>query len=197
MRYNEISKLTETINAEKKKYDDLGGPRGIDHIGITVPDMDKAVKFLQDAFGAQIVYEMVPKGGKPRTGKKIVDHLAVPAGSKIIRQTLMRLGTGPSLELFQFSDVDQKPANMLQDMGLQHFTVFVDNMDKSVKAVKAAGGKLYYPPHRPDGPEGAPTSRGVYIQPPWGGIVELFHYDTIRYPDNSTVERWTPPAKFN
>ena len=31
--------------------------RGIDHIGITVPDIDAATKFLVEALGAEMIYE--------------------------------------------------------------------------------------------------------------------------------------------
>lgn len=176
----------------KKDYESKGGCRGIDHIGITVNDMDVAVKFLEDAFGASVIYSLVGKGDKPRTGKHVEETLALPKGAEIVRQTLMKLGTGPSLELFQFTNVNQQPSHMLQDFGLQHFTIFPDDINKAVKSAVDAGGILYYKPHRPHGPEGAPGSVGVYIQPPWGGIIELFHYDEIRYPDPSKT-RWTPP----
>ncbi|PJN48555.1 hypothetical protein PAEAM_60970 [Paenibacillus sp. GM1FR] len=33
--------------------------RGIDHIGITVPDMEQATLFLQQAFGAQLAYDHI------------------------------------------------------------------------------------------------------------------------------------------
>ena len=195
MKYFQI--LKETLNQKIKSYKDKGGPRGIDHIGITVPDMDIAIKFLEEAFDAEIVYNLTPKGSPPRKGTKIENHLATPKGAEITRQTLMRLGTGPSLELFEFKNTEQKQSHMLQDFGLQHFTVFVDDMNKSLAAVKKAGGEAYYPPHRPDKEEGASGNLGCYIRPPWGGIIELFHYKEIRYPANSTIERWTPPEKYN
>lgn len=33
--------------------------RGIDHIGITVPDIEKATLFFERAFGAQVLYHSV------------------------------------------------------------------------------------------------------------------------------------------
>lgn len=86
---------------------------------------------------------------------------------------------------------------MLRDCGLQHFTVFVDDIDKSLMAVKRAGGKPYCPPHRPYKEEGAIGNSGYYIEPPWGGIIELFYYGEIRYPSSSTIQRWTTPEKYN
>lgn len=171
--------------------------RGIDHIGITVPDMDEAIRFLKNAFGAEVIYSLVGKDDKPREGKHVDDTLALPKSAKIVRQTLMRLGNGPSLELFQFSNVSQKPSHMLQDFGLQHFTVYVDDMEKAMEIVTKAGGKPYYKPHKPHGPEGAKGSLGVYIQPPWGGIIEMFKYDKIDYPKNTKVQRWTPPPRVS
>lgn len=173
-------------------FKDKGGPRGIDHIGITVPDMDDAIDFLEKAFDATIIYQLVGPKDPPRKGKHVEETLALPKGAEITRQVLMRLGTGPSIELFQFSNINQQPAHMLQDFGLQHFTIFVDDMTKSIEAVKKAGGVPYYKPHRPHGIEGAKGSSGCYVKGPWGGIIELFHYDEILYPDPLKT-RWTPP----
>lgn len=33
--------------------------RGIDHIGITVPDIEEATRFLIEALGAELIYQSV------------------------------------------------------------------------------------------------------------------------------------------
>lgn len=187
-----LKELQNNSTEQKKTFLEKGAPRGIDHIGITVPDMDVAVKFLEEAFNATIIYELVPKGSEGRSGKHVEETLALPDGSIITRQTLMRLGVGPSIELFQFEGVNQNPSSMLNDFGLQHFTVYVEDIEKSVAAVKKAGCEPYYRPHRPAGYEGAKGNMGCYVRPPWGGIVELFQYTDIEYPDKNKT-RWTPP----
>lgn len=178
---------------EEKREDKIPNIRGVDHVGITVENMDVAIKFLEEAFGAEVIYSLVGKGDPPRKGKHVELTLALPKGAEIVRQTLMKVGTGPSLELFQFSNVCQQPSHMLPDFGINHITFYPNDMDKAVKDAVAAGGVLYYKPHRPHGPEGMPGSSGVYIMPPWGGIIELFHYDEIKYPKGSKITRWTPP----
>ena len=56
----------------------LPGLRGVDHIGITVPDMEQATAFFIDVLGCELLYEREPPGDdSPR------DRLGVPAGSRI------------------------------------------------------------------------------------------------------------------
>lgn len=33
--------------------------RGMDHVGITVSDIDEATRFFSDAFGAEVIYDSV------------------------------------------------------------------------------------------------------------------------------------------
>ena len=42
------------------------GIRGIDHAGMTVPDIDAATRFFQDAFGAVTLYDVLPEDGPER-----------------------------------------------------------------------------------------------------------------------------------
>jgi catechol 2,3-dioxygenase-like lactoylglutathione lyase family enzyme len=56
----------------------LPGLRGVDHIGITVPDMEQATAFFVDVLGCELLYEREPpRDDAPR------DRLGVPAGSRI------------------------------------------------------------------------------------------------------------------
>jgi catechol 2,3-dioxygenase-like lactoylglutathione lyase family enzyme len=54
----------------------LRGLRGVDHIGITVPNMEQATAFFVDVLGCKLLYEREPPGDDtPR------DRLGVPAGT--------------------------------------------------------------------------------------------------------------------
>ena len=75
----------------------LPGMRGIDHIGVTVPDLDEAERFFVDVLGAETIYTL---------GAKLADDdwMQVTLGvhpRTIIREIrVLRLGTGSNIELF-------------------------------------------------------------------------------------------------
>ena len=35
--------------------------RGMDHVGITVSDIDEATRFFEEAFGAEVIYDSVSR----------------------------------------------------------------------------------------------------------------------------------------
>src|SRR4051795_837683 len=96
-------------------------PRGIDHVGLTVPDVNTASRFLEEAFGAIPLYDLQAPDESPMAGVAAEMQLGLPSGAKIVHMRLLRLGEGPSLELFQVADATQRRAAALPDFGLQHF----------------------------------------------------------------------------
>jgi catechol 2,3-dioxygenase-like lactoylglutathione lyase family enzyme len=81
----------------------LPGLRGVDHIGITVPNMEQATAFFVDVLGCELLYEREPPGDDaPR------DRLGVPAGSRIQGVRFLRCSNGANIELFEFYSPDQR-----------------------------------------------------------------------------------------
>jgi catechol 2,3-dioxygenase-like lactoylglutathione lyase family enzyme len=169
--------------------------RGIDHIGVTVPDIEAAARFLEAALGATTVYDVQRPSDPPIAGEDVERQLGMPHGAEIVHMRLMRLGAGPSLELFQFARTEQRPSALLNDFGLQHVAVYVDDMAASAERFERAGGTLLSRPHGLAGVEGGPGNAGVYGRAPWGALIELITYPAgVDLPKGSPT-RWTPPAK--
>ena len=59
-----------------------GVVRAIEHIGITVPDIEEASAFLEKAFGAEVIYDMKPDPGRfaSRLRARFTVHPGHPAG---------------------------------------------------------------------------------------------------------------------
>ena len=75
----------------------LPGLRGVDHVGITVPDIEQATAFFVDVLGCELLYEREPLGDDtPR------DRLGVPEGSRIQAVRFLRCANGANIELFEF-----------------------------------------------------------------------------------------------
>src|SRR3954453_24245482 len=168
-------------------------PRGIDHVGLTVPDLETASRFLEEAFGAVPLYDVQAPDAPPMAGAEAEMQLGLPIGAKVVHMRLLRVGEGPSLELFQFADAPQRRAAALPDYGLQHFALYVDDIDAAADRFKAAGGELLSTPNPLLGPEAAPANRWLYGWTPWGGLIELISYPGGVNTPNSTSPRWTPP----
>jgi catechol 2,3-dioxygenase-like lactoylglutathione lyase family enzyme/quinol monooxygenase YgiN len=178
----------------KERVMDSSLPRGIDHIGLTVPDVNAASTFLEKAFGARVVYDVLPEGATPMAGTETEKELGIPHGTKIVHMRLVQIGTGPTLELFHIEGAPQQRPAQLNDFGLTHVAVYVDDIHAAAQRFQEAGGTLLSPPHGLAGIESGAQNAGVYGRAPWGGLIELLTYASgIQYPDPSN-KRWTPPA---
>ncbi len=184
---------TTTLQPFAREKTSLAPVRAMDHVGITVPNVEEAAAFFERAFGAIPVYDVIPKGSEPLGGPDAEAELGLEEGSCITHMRLMRFGQGPCIELFQIDSPDQRKVARLQDFGLTHFGVYVDNLTASIEAFKAAGGTLLRGPHGLAGIEQSPNNQGIYVKTPWGMLIELMTYpDGIDYDEHVRIPRWTP-----
>lgn len=171
-------------------------PRGINHLGLTVPDLDAATEFLRAAFDAKFAYDGLTPEDDPRDGEETERQLGLPAVAKIRRQRMMQIGYGPSIEMFEIdSPVQQLPAG-LADLGWNHACVYVDDIESSLQRAVAAGGDALSGTHPNSAHEDTEGNASVYVRAPWGTLFEL---QTIPgghwYDDSAEVHVWTPPAR--
>tara|TARA_B000000460_G_scaffold210845_1_gene158649 strand:+ start:1091 stop:2404 length:1314 start_codon:yes stop_codon:yes gene_type:complete len=180
-------------NTDMKKEKEI--IRGIDHVGITVPDIEAATKFFEEAFHAETLYDVQPKNQEPMNGSEVEKQLGLPKGSKIVHMRLLQIGESITMELFKIENADQDNAASLNDFGLQHLAIYVDDMSKATKLFTAAGGELLSEPHSLANMENQPGNSGVYGKAPWGTLIEL-----ITYPGglkDKSITRWTPKVQEN
>ncbi|MEQ9243558.1 antibiotic biosynthesis monooxygenase [Roseovarius indicus] len=169
------------------------GIRGIDHAGMTVPDIDAATRFFQDAFGAVTLYDVLPEDGPDMEGDGPEAELGLTAGTRIVHMRLLRLGNGPCLELFRMEGGEQAGPARLQDEGLTHLGLYVDDMEAACAAFRAVGGELLKGPHPLANNEDQEGNAGIYGRAPWGTLIELLSYPGgISHPQGAPAIRWTP-----
>ncbi|WP_260871000.1 hypothetical protein [Paenibacillus xylanexedens] len=58
--------------------------RGIDHIGVTVPDIEEATVFFKKAFDAKIAYDNKKLEDEPLAGPNVEKTLGLKKGTKVI-----------------------------------------------------------------------------------------------------------------
>ncbi|RJT07054.1 antibiotic biosynthesis monooxygenase [Halococcus sp. IIIV-5B] len=185
----EITELM-SISPVDTSADDV---RAGDHVGVTVPNVEDATEFFADAFGAVPVYDVLPTDADPMEGEDPEQQLGLPEGAAVVHMRLLRIGDGPCVELFQVADTDQQPAPGIEDLGVTHLGLYVEDVGAVADRVEEANGELLSPPHPLAGVESGDGNEGVYCRTPWGMLVELLTYpDGIDYPDDTTVTRWQP-----
>jgi catechol 2,3-dioxygenase-like lactoylglutathione lyase family enzyme len=166
--------------------------RAIEHVGITVPDMEEATRFFVEAFGAEKLYDMLDE---PLGGPAVEVGLGIPKGAVITVIRMLRLGNGPNLELFSYSGVKQAHPVVPSDFGIQHICIYVEDIDAAAKQLEKAGGVLLSQPGTLPGADAGEGNRYVYTRTPWGSTIELVTYPAPQaYEGRTTLRRWRPKA---
>ncbi|WP_213014785.1 VOC family protein [Acinetobacter rathckeae] len=154
--------------------DDFGElPRGINHIGVTVPDLELATVFFQQALGAKWAYDGLTSDDEPRQGIIVEKQLNLPQGAKIIKQRVFRLGNGPNLEVFEIKAPTQRPPLKLNDFGINHLSLYCDDIEACLARIKAAGGVAIDELHENSKHEDTPNNASIYTLTPWHMLIEL------------------------
>lgn len=176
------------INREKTTVS-----RGINHVGLTVPNLQQATEFLQKALDARFVYDGLTNNDPPRKGTDTERQLGLKEGSMIIKQRLLRIGNGPNLELFEIVSKEQEQPVRLDDIGWNHISLYVDDINSVVERVRAAGGRFLSEIHGNSRHEDTEGNASVYFKTPWGSLIELQSIPNgYYYPDDSEADTWIP-----
>ncbi len=169
--------------------------RGIDHIGITVPDIESATTYFVAAFGAEVVYEVLTTDNPPLGGTEIEATVGITSGTTVRAIRLLKLHGGPSLELFEYEAANQRTPAIPSDFGLQHFAIYVDDLAGAAERVRQAGGRLLSGPTDLPAIEGGPGNQFWYTLTPWGMTIEIITYPSSQpYQQITDLKRWLPPV---
>jgi catechol 2,3-dioxygenase-like lactoylglutathione lyase family enzyme len=150
----------------------LPGLSGLDHVGLTVPDLEEATRFLVDVIGCEYLYSLGPLADE--RGAWMQTHLNVDRRA-VARARFFRCGSSPVLEVFEYTAPDQRttpPRN--SDVGGHHVALYVDDLDAAVRYLKARGVTVLGDPTASAGPHEG--QRWVYFLAPWGAQFELVSY---------------------
>lgn len=167
----------------------LPGLRGIEHVGLTVPDLDSAVAFFVEALGCEHVFD----GGSHGPDDAMARRLGVAPQTRL-RYCFLRCRTGPNLELFEYHAPEQAtvpPRN--SDVGGHHLAFYVDAIEPALAHLKRCGVEvLGEPEHIAEGP--AKGSDWVYFRAPWGLQLELVSFPDGKGPAGGPARRLWRPA---
>lgn len=152
----------------------LTAPRSFSHIGLSVPDLDAAMKFYEEVMGFYVIMsptEVVEDDSD--IGRMCTDVFG--AGWSRLRIAHLSTADRVGIELFEF-DGNYAPSDNLdyRRHGLFHFCVQDPDVEGLAQRIVAAGGKQrmpvreYYPGEKP--------YRMVYVEDPFGNVFEIYSH---------------------
>ncbi|ADR22320.1 glyoxalase [Marivirga tractuosa] len=150
-------------------------PKSFSHIGITVPDIRKAVAFYADVMGWYTIMEpsVVKKESDTAIGQMCIDVFGDDWEQFEIAH--MSTSDGIGIELFSFPHgVKEAPDFNPFNTGLFHFCVQDPDIEGLTNKIVANGGKQrmpireYYPKEKP--------FKMVYVEDPFGIVFEIYSH---------------------
>lgn len=145
------------------------GTRGLDHVGINVPDLDQAVRFFTTAFGATTLFRLPPISDPSGDTMRRLD---APADAEF-ELAMLHLGGG-RLELLQWRGPGQsrsQPQSL--DVGASHVAIEVADVPDAVRHLRRLDGVriIGEPVTFDEGP--TPGLTNAFAITPWGMLLEL------------------------
>jgi len=163
----------------------LPGLMHVDHIALTVPDLDVAIGFYRDVLGASELYRMGPFDARelPRmpNGRDWTEAHLNLADARM-HFAMLALGKNLMLELFCYERPDdavtKPPRNC--DIGASHIALKVEDLDKALAFLRERGEAVMDGPIViSDGP--CAGLRVNYFLDPFGNQLELVEYGHLPF----------------
>jgi len=139
---------------------------GIDHVSVTVGDLDRSLAFYRDLLGIP----MLGRGfedGSPGANVTGLAHAEFHYAD-------LDLGSGQILELLQYiRPVGVPVTQRVYDPGSGHIAIRVDDLDRMLGRLERAGITPRSAPIKLEDPEWWRGARCVYLTDPDGATIEL------------------------
>jgi catechol 2,3-dioxygenase-like lactoylglutathione lyase family enzyme len=152
----------------------------VDHVSLTVSDLDAAITFYQKIFDASVKYRMGPFDAAEippvEDGRDWTEAHINVKGAKL-EIAMLQLTDNLGMELFQYDAPDNAnkipPRNC--DVGNRHLCLEVDNINNAISYLEQHGCKAMSGPiTMKEGP--CAPSHSWYVLDPFGNQLELVEY---------------------
>lgn len=164
----------------------------VDHVGITVPDLDEAIAFFVDALGFVEVFRSGPYDdfGYVWPGNDGPEKAS-------LRLAVLRLGDSDNVELLEYTQravLDDRPAPQPADRGGMHLALHVEDVYGLGEQLSSRADVTVLAPVQVE--HGGPLDGLVwsYFLTSFGVVVELIKWDTgLPYEANTSERMALPP----
>src|SRR4051812_189469 len=178
-------------NGLNSKVTTVPGLLGIDHVGITVPNVAAAAAWFERTLGGSNPLTFGPFSDP--TGDFMHQLVDVDPRAVVEQIRMVRAGNGPGVELFQYTAPDQDHTfRKNSDFGGHHIAFYVRHIDKAVAYMQSKGVEKLLGPFAVGG--GPAFGQSInYFKPPFGTFVELISYPHgMAYEATATTPLWNP-----
>lgn len=143
---------------------------GIEHAGVTVPNLAAATTFFHDVMGCERVTSM---GAFKASDDWMTVHLGVDARTEVAGIAMLRCGHGANLELLEYVDhgAPHRPIGN-SDPGAAHLSFYTPNMKAALARLAQHGIQTMGEPFTKTSGDTAGETF-VYFRTPWGLQLEL------------------------
>jgi catechol 2,3-dioxygenase-like lactoylglutathione lyase family enzyme len=140
--------------------------KGLEHVGISVANLERSMKFYRDLLGMEVVVAVEPFKSESYGGNygKILGLTGASGRVAVVRKGNMQF------ELFEFQSPAPKrgdPQRPVCNHGITHFCIEVSNIEDVYGKLAAAGVPFHCPPLD------FGTAKATYGRDPDGNVFEL------------------------
>ena len=153
-----------------------GPVRALDHVGISVPDIDAAVAWYRDILGCYVLMEPIEGYADDSYFGQIVADI-FGADFKGMKIAHLATADGVGIELFQFvANAPQEEHFAYWKTGIYHICILEPDIEGLAKRIDESGGRQRSKVWKlwPDKPY-----KVCYCEDPWGTIIEVSSHPYI------------------
>lgn len=144
---------------------------GVHHVGLTVSDLDKAIKFYTEVLDCTVVFEQEKKGGY------LAEIVGYPDADVRMAQVQPR-GNSPRIELFEYRQPRSSPRGLEpRNVGNAHVCFVVEDLPALYERLVEHGVDTFSPPVEIDTGVNK-GGYGLYLRDPDGITLEMFQPPT-------------------
>lgn len=151
------------------------GAHRFDHVGLSVPDLEAAVGFFVECFGAKVVFRLDPPATPGPVG---AERLGADKDASFAL-AMLSLG-GARIELLQWwSPKARGPAPLVESRGGSHVAVEVADVGEALSRLAEVAGVSVVgePVTFTEGP--TPGLTNAFARAPWGALIELVSWGGV------------------
>lgn len=148
----------------------------MNHVGIMVGDMEKAVEFYTQALGLKIVMNNTKVIEERETAIGRMCIAVFGEGFKGFNIAHLVTTDGIGVELFEMKDRQERHEIDFSRIGIFHFCLQSDDFESVIERTKKFGGKVRMDIMRYHPEDDNKQAKMVYLEDPFGNLFELYSH---------------------
>jgi catechol 2,3-dioxygenase-like lactoylglutathione lyase family enzyme len=156
-------------------------PKTINHVGISVTNLEKAIKFYTETFGFRVLSRDNVDTDRSSTMNDLIFKDIFKGLLKEVNAAWLVSGNGIGLEIFEFINPrSEQPADIFENWKkhFSHICITDPNIEELCEKIKLNGGikhSEYWYPFKDK------NHRLVYCKDPFGNFIEIFTHDYEKF----------------